>query len=75
LCQPDKITDVKEQGICIKFCFKLGKTALETHRMLKETFGDNVLNQMQTNKWFKCFKNEWMSVDDDVRFDDLRTEP
>jgi len=26
-----------------KFCFKLGKITLETHRMLKEAFGDNTL--------------------------------
>jgi hypothetical protein len=26
---------VKEQRICIKFCFKLNKTADETHRMLE----------------------------------------
>jgi hypothetical protein len=37
------MTDVKKQRICIKFCFKLGKTASEKHRMLEETFGDNPL--------------------------------
>ena len=50
------MTDVKEQQICIKFCFKLGKTALETHRILKEAFGDNALGLTQTYKWFKRFK-------------------
>jgi len=38
---------------CIKFCFKLGKTAAETHKTLKETFGDNALGQTQTYEWFK----------------------
>jgi hypothetical protein len=38
--RPAKITDVKEQRICIKFCFRLGKTSSETHRMLKEAFGE-----------------------------------
>jgi len=28
------MTDVKEQWVCIKFCFKLGNTEVETHRML-----------------------------------------
>jgi len=37
--------DVREQQICIKFCFKLSKTALETHRMLKEAFDDNAVGQ------------------------------
>jgi hypothetical protein len=42
-----KMTDVKERRICIKFCFKLGKTAVETHKILKEAFGDNALGLTQ----------------------------
>ena len=57
-----KMTVVKEQRICIKFCSKLGKTASKTHRMLKEAFGDNSLGQTQTYEWFKRLKNRWMSV-------------
>jgi hypothetical protein len=56
------MTDVKEQWISIKFCFKLCKMAAETHKMLKEAFGDNALGQMQTYELFKCFKNGQMSV-------------
>jgi len=37
------MTDVKEQWICIKFCFKLGNTEAETHKVLKEAFGDNAV--------------------------------
>jgi hypothetical protein len=37
--------DVKEQRICIKFCFKLNKTAAETPRMLKKAFGEQALSQ------------------------------
>jgi hypothetical protein len=59
------MTDVKEQQICIKFCFKLGKTAAETHTMLKEEFGDNALGQTQTYEWLQWSKNRQMSVDDD----------
>jgi hypothetical protein len=40
------MTDVKEQQICIKFCFKLSKMPAETHKMLKEEFGDNDLRHM-----------------------------
>jgi hypothetical protein len=39
--------------------------ATETHKMLKEAFGDNDLGLTQTYKWFKHFKNGQMSVDDD----------
>jgi hypothetical protein len=33
--------------------------------MLREAFGDNALDQMQTYKWFKRFKNGWISVNDE----------
>jgi hypothetical protein len=41
---------VKEQRICIKFCFKLNKTADETHRMLKKAFGEQALSKARTFK-------------------------
>jgi len=47
------MNDVNTQWICIKFCFKLGQMAAETHKMLKEGFGDNALGQTQTYEWFK----------------------
>jgi len=47
------MTDVKEEWICTKFYFKLGKMAAETHKVLKEAFGDNALGQMQTYEWFR----------------------
>jgi len=59
------MTDVKEQWICIKFYFKLGKMALETHSMLKEAFGDNSLGQTQMCEWLKHSKNGWMSSNDE----------
>jgi len=40
-----EMADVKEQRICFKFCFKLNKTAAETHRMLKDTVGEQALSQ------------------------------
>jgi len=56
---------VKEQRTCIKFCFKLNKTAAETHRMLKEAFGEQALSQARTFEWFKHFKDGRESVEDD----------
>jgi len=52
-----EMADVKEQRICIKFCFKLNKTAVETHRMLKEAFGEQALSQARTFEWFTHFKD------------------
>jgi hypothetical protein len=51
-----EMAGVKEQRTCIKFCFKLNKTAAETHRMLKEAFGEEALSQARTFEWFKRFK-------------------
>jgi len=59
-----EMTDVKEQRICIKFCFKLNKTAAEAHRMLKEAFGEQALSQAGTFVWFKHFKDGRESVED-----------
>jgi hypothetical protein len=44
-----EMADVKEQRICVKFCFKFNKTAAETHRMLKEAFGEQALSQARTS--------------------------
>ena len=60
-----EMADVKEQKICLKFCFKLNKTAAETHRMLKEAFGEQALSQARTFDSFKHFKDGWESVEDD----------
>jgi len=61
------MTDVKEQRIGIKFSFKLGKTASETNRMLKEAFGDNALGQTQSSEFFTRFKDGRMPVDEEER--------
>ncbi|PNF20610.1 hypothetical protein B7P43_G04271 [Cryptotermes secundus] len=51
------MADLREQHVCIKFCFKLGKTATGTHQMLKQAFGENSLGQTQTYNWYKRFKD------------------
>jgi hypothetical protein len=47
------MVDVKEQRVCIKFYFKLGKNAAKTHQMIKQGFGDDALGQTQNYDWFK----------------------
>jgi hypothetical protein len=44
---------LKEQRVCIEFCFKLGKTVAETHQTLKQAFGENSFGQTQTYDWHK----------------------
>jgi transposase len=51
-----EMADLKEQRICVKICFKLGKTASETHEMLKTAFGDNAMGRTQTFEWFSRVK-------------------
>lgn len=61
------MADFKGQSICIKFCFKLGKTAAETHRMLDDAFGVDAMSKSKMFSWHKCFKEGRMCVDDDER--------
>jgi hypothetical protein len=44
---------LREQRACIRFWCKLGRTAAETHQMLKQALGDNSLGQTQTYDWYK----------------------
>jgi len=48
----------------LNFCFKLNKNDTETHRMLKEAFGEQALSQARTFEWFKHFEGGRESVED-----------
>jgi len=50
------MADVKGLRICIKFCFKLNKTAAETYRILKEAFGEQGLSHTRTFEWLNVSK-------------------
>ena len=41
-----EMADFREQRACIRFCFKLGKTATECYEMLKTAFGEPKLNPL-----------------------------
>jgi len=45
-----------EQCICIKFCFKIGKTATETYRLLQQTYDEDAMGRTQVFDWFRRFK-------------------
>jgi hypothetical protein len=62
-----KMSEEKEQRVCIKFCVKLGKNGAETFYMLKTAFGDECLSRSHTFEWFKRFKEDRNSVDDGPR--------
>ena len=61
------MADFREQRACIKFCFKVGKTATECYEMLKTAFGEQAMGRSQTFQWFSRFKAGRTSTDDDER--------
>jgi len=52
----------KEQRVCVKFCFLLGKSAAETVLMLQEA-----LSRTQVYEWYSHFKGGEMSCEDQPR--------
>ena len=58
------MADLKEQHVCIRFCFLLGKTAAETVTMLREAFKGDALGQARVYEWFSRFKRGDMSLED-----------
>ena len=59
--------DLEEQCVCVKFCFKLGKTATETWKMLQPAFGEECMNRTQCFEWYSRFKTGRTSIDEDSR--------
>jgi hypothetical protein len=45
-----------DQRMDMKFCFKLGKTATETHEMLVRVYGDAAMYRRTVYKWFERFR-------------------
>ena len=60
-------SDTLEERYAIKFCFKLGKNATETYRMLQTAFGASWMNRASVFDWHKRFKEDRESVWDDER--------
>jgi len=56
-----------EQHICIKFCFKNGKTATETYQLLQQAYGEDAMGRTQVFDWFRRFKEGRTSVESDPR--------
>jgi hypothetical protein len=54
-----------EQGVCIKFCVKLGKSAAEIREMLNEAFGEHSLSRTAVFEWHSRSKAGRVSVEDD----------
>ena len=56
-----------EQRICIKFCFKIGKTATETYQLLQQAYGEDAMGRTDVFVWFRRFKEGRTSAESDPR--------
>ena len=48
--------DILEELYAIKYCFKLGKNAIETYGMLQTAFEPSCMNRASVFEWHKRFK-------------------
>ena len=56
-----------QQHVCIDFCFCLGKTGVETYKMLQAAFRESCLRWSKTLDWYSCFKSGRRSFEDNPR--------
>ena len=61
------MTEKLDQRICIKFCFRLGKTSSETIQMMQEAFGNECMIKKRIKEWYNRFKGSRTSIDSDSR--------
>ena len=67
LLKSANMKELEEQRVCIKFCFKLGKSATETVQLIQQAFGDSAMSKTQCYEWFSRFKTGRTSTDDDPK--------
>jgi len=58
---------LKEQCVCVRFCFKLGKTFTKTFQMLQQAYGEDCLSCMQCHEWYQRFNSGRTSIEDDPK--------
>jgi hypothetical protein len=54
-----------EQRLNMKCCFRLGKSATETHEMLVEVYGDAAITRKTIYKWSERFRSGFESERND----------
>ena len=59
--------DLDEQHVCIKFCFKQGKTFMENFQMLQQAYGEDCLSRTQCHKLYQLFNSGRTSIEEDVK--------
>lgn len=58
------MADLKQQRLCVTFCFKLEKNATETFEMLKVAFGEQAIGRTQVFEWSCRFRSGVTSAED-----------
>lgn len=61
------VPEKREMRTALLFCYRLKKTAAESHRMLVEAYGDNALSKTTCKDWFRRFKAGDFDVEDKER--------
>ncbi|XP_068246518.1 protein GVQW3-like [Palaemon carinicauda] len=56
-----------EQRNCIKFCYKLGDTQVQTIQKIQQAFGDEAMGITQIKEWYNRFKQGQTSVESKPR--------
>jgi len=47
-----------KQRICIKFCFRIRKTAMEMYQLLQQAYGEDATGRTQVFDWYRRFKED-----------------
>jgi hypothetical protein len=53
------------ERICIKLCFKIGKTPTETYELLQQAYGEDAMGRTQVIDWYRRFKEGRTSFESD----------
>jgi len=61
------MSDLEEQRVCVKFCFKQGKTFTETFQILQQAYGEDCLSRTQCHEWYQRFKSGRTSIEEDPK--------
>ena len=61
------LSDTLKERYAIKFCFKLGKNAIDTYGMLHAAFEPSYMNRVSVVEYHKRFKEGRESLRDDER--------
>jgi len=59
--------DLEEQSVCAKFCFRFGKTFMETFQMLQQAYGEDCLSRTPCHEWYQHFESGRTSIEDDPK--------